>query len=122
MPAGRPALAVWRRNGRPGVYKPDRYPQNWTVLARAVKEAAGWQCQSCHVSQGAERVSKRTGAVYRVALAAAHLDHDPDNPAPRLAALCPSCHGRYDWQWRARRGDWRLVKLKSKIRLKARLY
>ncbi len=35
-------------------------------------------------------------------LAAAHLDHDPWNPHPRLAALCPSCHARYDYSWRER--------------------
>ena len=29
-------------------------------------------------------------------LTTAHLDHDPPNPNARLAALCPSCHMRYD--------------------------
>lgn len=104
------------------MYQPERYPTNWVALARACKDLAGWRCQSCRVQQGAERVSRRTGVVYRVALAAAHLDHDPANPSPRLAALCPSCHGRYDWSWRARRADVDLERLKHKIRIKARQY
>jgi hypothetical protein len=48
-------------------------------------------------------VSERTGVVYQVRLAAAHLDHDPWNPHPRLAALCPACHARYDYSSRERR-------------------
>lgn len=31
-----------------------------------------------------------------VILSAAHLDHDTQNPEPRLAALCQSCHLKHD--------------------------
>ena len=74
------------------------YPANWFELATACKERAGWCCEHCGIAHGTQVVSERTGTVYVVYLAAAHLDHDPWNPAPRLAALCPTCHGRYDWQ------------------------
>jgi hypothetical protein len=74
------------------------YPPNWEQLAWECKERAGWRCEHCGVPHGTLTVSMRTGRVYTLYLAAAHLDHDPWNPSPRLAALCPSCHGRYDWQ------------------------
>ncbi len=75
------------------------YPDNWDELAWECKERAGWRCEHCGIAHGAEAVSERTGVVYRVWLAAAHLDHDPWNPHPRLAALCPACHARYDYSW-----------------------
>ena len=73
------------------------YPDNWEELAWACKERAGWCCEHCGVPHGTAAISQRTGEEYTIYLAAAHLDHDPWNPCPRLAALCPSCHGRYDW-------------------------
>jgi hypothetical protein len=78
------------------------YPANWNELAWECKERAGWKCEHCAIAHGTLVVSERTGVVYRAYLAAAHLDHDPWNPAPRLAALCPSCHGRYDYSWEQR--------------------
>lgn len=78
------------------------YPENWEQLAGECKERAGWCCEHCGIAQGAQRISERTGVVWTVRLAAAHLDHDPWNPAPRLAALCPTCHGRYDYSYRER--------------------
>jgi hypothetical protein len=80
-----------------------KYPKQWKLLARACKEAAAWQCEHCGIAQGMERVSPYTGNCYRVTLHAAHLDHDPWNPCPRLRALCPSCHGRYDFACGQRR-------------------
>ncbi len=74
------------------------YPDNWEELAYACKELAGWICEHCGVAHRSLAVS-RAGQMYVIYLAAAHLDHDPWNPAPRLAALCPSCHGRYDYSW-----------------------
>jgi hypothetical protein len=73
------------------------YPDNWEELARICKELAGWHCEHCGIDHGSWVLSARTGEMYRAWLHAAHLDHDPWNPCPRLAALCPSCHGRYDW-------------------------
>ena len=78
-----------------------RYPKDWEQLARKCKERANWQCEVCHVTQGAERISHHTGAVYTVFLHAAHTTlHDTSNPNPQLQALCPTCHGRHDWQLR----------------------
>ena len=63
-----------------------QYPANWAELAQAAREAAGWRCARCGVQDGALQVSRRL-RVYRVVLAACHLDHDHANPAPRLAVL-----------------------------------
>lgn len=82
------------------MYKRKRYPRHWPAMAQACKDLAGWQCQRCQVPQGRRRKSRRSGNWYRVHLHAAHVDHDPENPAPRLACLCERCHGRYDWAWR----------------------
>jgi hypothetical protein len=80
------------------------YPSHWPYLAHAAKEAAGWRCAACGAMQGSIAVSQRN-RLYRVALAACHLDHDPANPAPRLAVYCQACHLRYDafQRWRSRR-------------------
>jgi hypothetical protein len=75
------------------------YPDNWEELAWACKERAGWRCEHCGIEHLAQAVNERTGVISIVYLVAAHLDHDPWNPYPRLAALCPSCHGRYDYSW-----------------------
>jgi hypothetical protein len=83
------------------MYRPDRYPRNWRELAIACKKRANLQCEECHVTQGTECISRRTGAVYNVFLHAAHTTlHDTSNPNPTLKALCPTCHGRLDWQLR----------------------
>ncbi len=80
------------------------YPSQWPHLAHAAKEAAGWRCAACGAMHGSIAISKRN-RLYRVALAACHLDHDPANPAPRLAVYCQECHLRYDafQRWRSRR-------------------
>ncbi len=66
--------------------------------------AARWRCSSCGLAHGALTVSGRN-RLYRVVLSACHLDHDPANPAPRLAVFCQACHLRYDayQRWRSRR-------------------
>jgi hypothetical protein len=80
------------------------YPAQWPELAHSTKAAAGWRCTGCGAPHGALAVSRRN-RLYRVVLSACHLDHDPANPAPRLAALCQACHLRYDayQRWRSRR-------------------
>jgi hypothetical protein len=54
--------------------------------------------------QGSIAISQRN-RLYRVALAACHLDHDSANPAPRLAVYCQACRLRYNaiQRWRSRR-------------------
>ncbi|GCE18679.1 hypothetical protein [Dictyobacter kobayashii] len=93
------------------------YPPNWSELSGACKVAAGWRCQRCRIRQGATRTSKRTGRPYRVWLHAAHVRlHDTRNPAPDLLCLCPTCHGRYDYQLHRREGQIRLEILKHRMR------
>lgn len=102
------------------MWKAKRYPANWSEMAHRCKENAGWCCEHCTVPHGTERLSKRTGNPYQVHLAAAHLDHDPPNPDPRLAALCERCHGRYDWQHREREAQVNLERLKHQMLLEQR--
>lgn len=90
------------------------YPENWEQIALAVKEKANWQCEWC------DRPCRKSGESWkdflarlpkssccrwfddlneapgRFILTTAHLDHDPENPNARLAALCSGCHCRYD--------------------------
>jgi hypothetical protein len=102
------------------MYQQKRYPKHWRAMAQACKELACWKCQHCGVRHGRRRKSRRTGNWYRVRLAAAHLDHDPWNPWPRLAALCERCHGRYDWAWRVQVAAVDLERLKHRMLLKRR--
>ena len=78
----------------------DEYAENYPEEAEAAKEAAGWTCECCGVkdgSLGTTRNGKRKGRNHLIYLTAAHLDrNDKRNPKPRLAALCPTCHGLYD--------------------------
>lgn len=76
--------------------KAKRYPRNWKELARACKERAGWLCEQCGIAHGTERIGRTRGNFYHVRLAAAHLDHDTENPNPRLMAMCEVCHIQYD--------------------------
>jgi len=100
------------------MYRPDRYPRNWQELACACKQCAGWECEVCHVPQGTERISKRTGAVYQVYLHAAHTRlNDTSNQHPTLKALCPTCHGQLDWQLRKTDADGTLEQLKHELLL-----
>jgi len=70
-----------------------RYPHDWELRARRVKERAMWRCEWCG------KQCRRPGEPFDVhgrTLTTAHLDHDPWNLHARLAALCSSCHMRYD--------------------------
>lgn len=72
------------------------YPKNWDELAAACKERAGWKCEQCGIAHGTELIGEKRGNAYKVRITAAHIDHDPENPNPRLMALCEKCHLRYD--------------------------
>jgi hypothetical protein len=74
------------------------------------------------VAQGSLAVSERTGQVYTVYLAAAHLDHDPWNPASRLRALCQVCDMRYDWSWRERERSLELEHIRHQVWINYYLY
>jgi hypothetical protein len=97
-----------------------RYPKDWEQQARVCKELAGWRCVRCRIKHGSQRISKRTGAVYTVYLHAAHVNHDPDNQAPQLMCLCPTCHGRYDYRARMKRLQLNHERLKHQLLLKSR--
>jgi hypothetical protein len=98
------------------MYRKDRYPPNWRELAVACKVRAHWRCEVCQVLHGDERVSKRTGQVYRVWLHAAHAKlNDTANLQPELQALCPSCHGALDWKLRRREERIVLEQLKHQM-------
>lgn len=105
------------------MYRPDRYPRNWQELAIACKERAGKKCEVCHVTHGTERISRHTGAVYKVFLHAAHTKlHDTENPNPELKVLCPTRHGKLDWQLRKIEAAETHEKRKHKLLLLSRIY
>lgn len=71
------------------------YAANYRERSRQCKDDAGNCCEWCGVAAGEIRANWR-GEPYEVVLTAAHLDHDPENPAARLACLCQVCHLEYD--------------------------
>lgn len=71
-----------------------KYPKNWEELSKVCRDTANWKCEQCEIAEGEWQVGEHR--VYQVKLAAAHLDHDPWNPNPRLKALCPDCHFKHD--------------------------
>ena len=79
-----------------GVFERHRYPPNWEELAWACKELAGWKCKECGAKDGDVKIGTVKGREYTIVIAACHLDHDPENPNPRLIALCQACHLRLD--------------------------
>ena len=79
------------------------YPPGWRKESYDFRASKQFTCEHCGVKQGAERVSRRTGAVYKVSTHAAHKNfgetHQID--APKLC-LCEKCHGTYDTSLRRR--------------------
>lgn len=71
-----------------------RYPVNWAVIARGVKDAADWKCWWCG------KQCRRPGEpfdTHRNTLTVAHLNHTPEDCRPEnLRAMCAPCHLRYD--------------------------
>jgi hypothetical protein len=121
-PGGKTHTGILPLVTRSTVVKPERrkrYPPNWEQLAWHCKEQAGWRCSTCKIKHGAQRISKRTGAVYTVYLHAAHAHHDPGNLTPVLLCLCPTCHGRYDHRYRMRQRQITLERLKHQKLLAA---
>lgn len=81
-----------------------RYPADWAVISRAVKDRAGWCCTGspdypdCRARHGYPHPV--TGPI--VILTVAHLDHTPENCDPEnLRAWCQRCHNTYDAPMRA---------------------
>jgi heterodisulfide reductase subunit B len=59
-------------------------------MALACKEAANYKCQVCGVQSSPEEHNNAK------AISVAHVDHDPENPAARLVAMCARCHLQWD--------------------------
>jgi 5-methylcytosine-specific restriction endonuclease McrA len=93
------------------------YPDNWPQLRLACLEGAGYRCEHCGIAHCTTLVSERTGNPYIVYLHAAHVHHDIRNPQPQLMALCPSCHGRYDYAYKQREYQLYLERMKHRILL-----
>lgn len=87
----------------------ERYPDNWGKISQGKKQAANWRCEACgkvcrwpkeslEAFIGRSQYDAATVRQHprRWILTTAHLDHDPENPKARLAALCVSCHRAYD--------------------------
>lgn len=63
-----------------------RYPSDWDAIARAIKDASGWQCEACGNPHGKSPYVLTVDHV---------VDHNPANVTPEnLAALCQRCHLR----------------------------
>ena len=80
------------------------YPPGWRKESYDFRASKQFTCEHCHAVQGVtERVSRRTGAVYKVCTHAAHKNFGETHlvDAPKLC-LCEVCHGRYDEQARRR--------------------
>lgn len=79
-----------------------KYPPDWDAIAKAIKEAADWRCESCG------KQCRRPGEPFdnhRNTLTVAHINHvESDCREENLVALCAPCHLRYDaWRKRLRR-------------------
>ncbi len=84
-----------------------RYPKNWSEIARATKDRAGWTCEVCQIKHGTIRQNAK-GQPFREIMTCAHLgvtkpDGSPGDPSDKmdnrpenLACLCSRCHLRYD--------------------------
>lgn len=75
------------------------YPPDWKEIRARILKRDNDCCKFCGVENYDMEVSKRTGDFYKIVLTIAHLDHDESNwkvKDERLAALCQSCHLRYD--------------------------
>lgn len=79
----------------------ERYPGNWKDLAFAVKEAAGWKCQSC--GKQCRKPGEKLDSHVRT-LTVHHINHMPEDcRRENLIALCAPCHLRADAAWHTER-------------------
>jgi len=73
-----------------------RYPDNWDEIARQVKDAADWTCQTCG------KLCRRPGEpfdTHQRTLTVHHDDGHPENGAPEnMIAVCAPCHLQLDAQ------------------------
>ena len=71
-----------------------RYPKEWKLISKSIKDAVGWKCQKCG------KQCRRPGEpfdTHKRTLTVAHLNHIPEDVRPEnLMAMCAPCHLRYD--------------------------
>ena len=71
-----------------------RYPKEWELISKSIKDAADWKCQKCG------KQCRRPGEsfdTHRNTLTVAHLNHTPEDVRPEnLMAMCAPCHLKYD--------------------------
>jgi hypothetical protein len=120
----------------------ERYPRNWNLIAKQIREDSHWQCEFCgkpcrKPKEAIADFEARIEPVWtkalveivcddaigvvakyrpkRFLLTVAHLDQDPgNNNSENLKALCAPCHLRYDSGYR---GFNRMQKLERKGQL-----
>jgi 5-methylcytosine-specific restriction endonuclease McrA len=78
----------WKRNK-------EKYHPNFDRRSKSRKKRVKYICEQCGARQGDTRVNKR-GEPYKVMVAAAHVNHDPQNARAKLIILCQQCHLRHD--------------------------
>lgn len=83
------------------------YPEEWSTLAREIKEANHWRCQAC------QKQCRRPGEMWLgwdYEMACAHICQDYEGESVCVAAVCARCHLLMDapFVWVARRRRQRL--------------
>ncbi|MDJ0619322.1 MAG: HNH endonuclease [Calothrix sp. MO_192.B10] len=75
------------------------YPDNWTEIATAIKQEAGWCCQKCGlqcIAPGEDTSHLSRSERMRRTLQVHHWNRNPsDNRRENLVALCTGCHLSY---------------------------
>ena len=92
-----------------------KYPDDWKQISLAVRTAANWQCQHCErqcrkprepildfIARTGYEKAEVEAHPRRWSLQTAHVNHDPENKAAELIALCVTCHRQYDNRQMAR--------------------
>jgi 5-methylcytosine-specific restriction endonuclease McrA len=78
----------------------DLYPANWPEIRQAHLERAGYECEECHVKDGALKRtrSKNPRRKWKVIyLQVSHLPgSNPSDPNAPCKVLCASCHMKQD--------------------------
>ena len=93
----------------------ERYPKNWSAIARRVKDDAGWKCAVCG------KQCRKPGEpfdTHRRTLTVAHLDHTPENcNRGNLCPMCAPCHLAYDAEQHADSRKKKIKVLEGQMRI-----